>query len=327
LPAALRLPGGASGLPDDDRRLLDLTHRVADEPRLAAVQRLDRLAVGVSRPRVVLRAGRQAVTWGNGLVFHPLDVVSPFSPFAIDRDYKTGDDMLYGQGTLGETTDVQAIVLPRRDPATGSLRDDRSSYAAKLRFRAAGADLDLLAARHAGEPLVGVGAARSVGGAVWRLDASYVDLAGAGGAVSLVTNVDYSWSAFGRNLYGYAEYFRSGAGEADRAGYRAPRPALVERLARGELFTLARDYLAAGLRVELTPLLNVLPTIIWNLDDSSLFGQLRAVYDRTERLRLLLGVELPAGPRGSEFGGVPSGVPGRFVGPGRAVFVQAAYEF
>jgi hypothetical protein len=326
--AALGLPatGTAAGLPDDRRRLFDLTDEITDRERRAAVHRLDRLSVGHRTPRQVLRFGRQVISWGNGLVFHPLDFVNPFSPVAIDKEYKTGDDMFHGQWRVGERDDVQAIILPRRDPVTRSLKSNQSSYAVKLRTRAAGFDLDFLAARHFDENLAGLGVVRSVGGAVWRLDAGYVDLKN-GGAFSLVTNLDYSWTWGGKNVYGYVEYFRNGVGTSDRAGYVSPDPALAARIARGELFTLARDYAALGLQVELTPLLNLYTILIQNLDDGSRFLQVRGVYDWTQNTRLMLGVNFPSGDRGDEFGGIPTGVGGAYLAPGRSVFVRAAYYF
>src|SRR5690606_22817266 len=115
--------------------------------------RLDRLYLGYRAGALALRLGRQALSWGGGLVFHPLDFINPFAPLAIDKDYKTGDDMLYAQWVLAQGGDVQAVLLPRRDPATGELRDAQSTHAAKLRTRLGAYDLDLLAARHFDEAL------------------------------------------------------------------------------------------------------------------------------------------------------------------------------
>ena len=316
-----------SGLPDDSRQLFDLTHELTDRNRLDAEQRLDRLYVGHSSARQTLRVGRQAVSWGNGLVFQVLDFVNPFSPIAIDKDYKTGEDMLYGQWLVGAKDDVEAMIVPRRDPSTNRVEGDQSSYAVKYRFRLSGFDLDLLAAHHFGENLAGVGVVRSVGGAVWRLDVSYTDLETGGSATSLVTNMDYSWMWGGKNVYGYAEYFHSGVGESDRANYPFPNVELSERLARGELFTLARDYAALGLQVEFTPLFNFYTNLIANVHDGSKYLQLRGVYDWLEDVQLMAGVNLPSGGRGTEYGGVP--VPGTnsFAAAGKAVYVRGAYYF
>ncbi len=319
--------GTASGLPDDRRRLFDLTETITDHPHRAAVHRLDRFSVGYVTDTWALRFGRQAISWGNGLVFHPLDFVNPFSPIAIDKEYKSGDDMLYGQRVLGQGSDVQAILLPRRDPASGEIESNQSTYAAKYRMRRGGFDIDFLAARHFDENLAGVGFVRSVGGAVWRCDARYTDLENDHGAFSLVTNLDYSWIAFGKNFYGYVEYFRSGLGETDRSRYLYPNPALAARLARGELFTLARDYAVSGLRVELTPLFNLYVNLIQNLNDGSRFLQLRGVYDWQQDLQLMAGLNLPSGDRGTEFGGLAVPGTGAYLHAGRSVYLHAGYYF
>ncbi|MEW6332481.1 MAG: hypothetical protein AB1560_13570 [Pseudomonadota bacterium] len=325
--AGFPFTGTLNGLPDDRRRLFDLTHTVTDRDRRAAVHRLDRLSAGYGSERGTLRIGRQAVSWGNGLVFQPLDFVNPFSPIAIDKDYKTGDDMLYGQWLVRESDDVQTILLPRRDPATHDLESSQSTYAVKYRARLAGVDVDLLAARHFSENLAGVGVVKSVGGAVWRLDASITDLDSGGRATSLVTNMDYSWEWGGKNMYGYAEYFRNGVGEIDRAGYIAPDPDLSTRLARGELFTLARDYAVLGLQVEFTPLFNLYTNLIANLNDSSKFLQLRGVYDWQQDVQLMAGLNLPSGSRGSEYGGVPVAGSTFYVSAGKSAYLRGAVYF
>jgi hypothetical protein len=328
LALGLPLAGSVSGLPNDDRRLFNLTSELIDRNDTAAVQRLDRLSVGYGADGYLIRFGRQAVSWGNGLIFQPLDFINPFSPVTIDKDYKTGDDMLYGQWQYGGG-DVQAMVVPRRDLLTHAVAGDESSYAAKWRTRVAGFDFDLLAARHYDENLLGAGLARSVGGAVWRLDVAVADLTGADPAWSLVTNIDYSWTLFGKNMYGFAEYFHNGVGEARAADYLNPSPALAARLARGELFTLARDYAALGLQVELAPLVNVFGNLIQNLNDGSRFFQLRGIYDWRQNTQLMAGFNQPAGERGSEYGGisVPTPLPGTIFAPGRSVYLRAAYYF
>jgi hypothetical protein len=327
--AAVGIPvtGTVSGLPDDRRRLFDLTHEITDRNRLAAVQRLDRLSLGYSSARQSLRFGRQAVSWGNGLVFQPLDFVNPFSPIVIDKDYKTGDDMLYGQWLVGEQDDLQAIVLPRRDPATDRVEGDRSSYALKYRLRFSGVDVDVLAARHFAENLAGLGVVKSVGGAVWRLDVSYTNFETGGSSTSLVTNMDYSWMWGGKNVYGYAEYFRNGVGETDRANYASPNAELSARLARGELFTLARDYAALGLQVEFTPLFNFYINLIENLNDRSEYLQLRGVYDWQQDVQLMTGINLPSGSRGTEYGGVPMAGINVFGGSAKSAYFRVVYFF
>ena len=84
-------------LPNDDRRLFGLTDTIRDEGKNAIVHRLDRLVVGYTSEKAVVRVGRQALSWGNGLFYAPMDLVNPFDPAAIDTEFKAGDDMAYAQ--------------------------------------------------------------------------------------------------------------------------------------------------------------------------------------------------------------------------------------
>lgn len=317
--------GTATGLPDDRQRLFDLTDDFIDERRSAAVHRLDRLAIGYGGAAGTLRLGRQAVSWGNGLAFQVLDFVNPFAPLAIDKDYKTGEDMLYAQVQRPGLGDVQLMLLPRRDPATRELDHERASHALKLHGRVAAFDIDALAARHYDQTLLGAGAVRSLGGAVGRLDVLHTDVPGRNGVWSLIANLDWSWVLFEKNMYGFMEYFRNGFGVYRDAGYLAPDPELVARLARGELYTLGRDQAALGLQVEFAPLVNGFATLVQNLNDGSRILQLRGAWDARQDLMVTGGLSLPDGRRGTEYGGIA--VPGGYMAPGRTVFLRAAYYF
>ncbi len=324
--AGLPLRGTASGLPDDRTRLFDLTDRLVDESRAVAVQRLDRLAAGYSGTRASVRVGRQAISWGNGLVFQPLDFVNPFSPFVIDKDYKTGDDLLFAQWLPSVVSDVQGIVVPRRDAATHNVDSAQSTYAAKYRRRFERFGMEVLAARHYDENQAAASVVRSLGGAVWRLDLTAVDARSSGTVLSAVTNLDYSWTGWRKNFYGYVEYFRNGFGEADPANYLSPNPELAARIARGELYTLARDYLAAGGQIELAPLVNLFAAAVRNLNDASHVLQLRLVYDWQQNLQVMAGANLPFGERGDEYGGIAL-APGAYAAPGRSAYARIAGYF
>lgn len=324
--AGLLLHASVTGLPSDDQRLFDLTDEITDEERLVAVQRLDRISVGYSGERMVMRVGRQTVSWGNGLVFHPLDVFNPFSPTAIDKDYKTGDDMLYGQWLFARGDDLQAIMVPRRDPISNDVERKQSSIAFKYHGMKSGLDYDLLATRHYNETLLGIGLAKDWHGAVWRIDVTLTGLGNGGHATSLVTNLDRSWTWSDHNVYGYVEYFRNGVGEADK-NYTPLDPDLQERISRGELFTLGRDYLATGMQIEFTPLFNLLPSMIWNLNDESIFLQVWATYNWKENILIIGGINVPYGDRGTEFGGIPVAETRYFGAPGTEGYLRVSCFF
>jgi hypothetical protein len=315
--------------PRDEARLLDLTHVIRDEGHSAIVQRFDRLSLGYSGAKLVVRAGRQALSWGNGLVYSPMDILNPFDPAAVDKEYKTGDDMLYAQYLGDEGDDLQAVTVLRSDPATGSLAARACSFAFKYHALAGRGEVDVLAARHFGDHLIGLGGNRGIGGAVWRGDL-VVTLTERRTVVTGVTSLSYSWTWVGRNVNALVEYFWNGfgqpGGDYDPESLAQNRE-LTTRIARGELFTLARHYLAASAVVEIHPLVHLTPSVFANLSDGSALIQLAGKGDLRENLVLLGAVNLPLGASGTEFGGIPSGVPGRPLATGPALFLQLAWYF
>ncbi|MDM8560294.1 hypothetical protein [Candidatus Parabeggiatoa sp. HSG14] len=326
--ALTNIASTATTLPRDNRRLLKLTSKWENNDELEAVQRLDRLFVGYSGEQLVFRAGRQIVSWGNGFVFHPLDIFSPFSPTAIDKDYKTGDDMLYGQWLFDSGDDLQMILLPRRNPDTNDVESEQSSFAFKYRGRYKEQwDFDLLGARHFDENVVGFGLTKDIFEALWRLDMSATRLKEGGTTVSLVTNMDYSWVLFKKNFYGFIEYFHNGVGETQTHKYISPESTLQTRLQRGEVYTLGRDYFSSGVQIELTPLFNFYTNWIANLHDNSGLFQIRGIYDWTENLQLIGWIDKPYGNEGTEFGGISIEGSDGYLAPGQRFYLRLIYYF
>jgi hypothetical protein len=102
-----------------------------------------------------VRIGRQAITWGNGLIFNPMDLFNPFPPADIQRDYKVGDDMALAQVALPYSADLQLLYVVRRDPDTNNVEADRNSLAGLLHFSAGTTEFDVMATRHFDDYVVG----------------------------------------------------------------------------------------------------------------------------------------------------------------------------
>jgi hypothetical protein len=314
-------------LPDDRTRLFDLTHVFTDSGKTAAFHRLDRLAVRYASDRVVLKFGRQAVTWGNGLVFNVMDIFNPFDPAAVDKEFKTGDDMLYGQYLLSTGNDFQGVMVFRRNPFTEDLEADQSSLAFKYHHMASISEFDGLISRHYGDTLVGGGANVSIGGSVWRGDLM-VTLTDHDTVPSFVTSLSHSWTWGGTNVSGLAEYFYNGFGQSDGCysfDCLAENRDLLERISRGELFNLGRHYLALSAMIEVTPLFLLTPNIFLNLADPSALVQVVFQNDLRENLLLWSAINLPVGVDGTEFGGADAGIPGVYLSSGLGASVQLVW--
>jgi hypothetical protein len=289
---------------DDRRRLMDLT-AISQGDGYVFTNRLDRLVLTYKPDWGFVRVGRQAVTWGNGMLFTPLDIFDPFAPTDIEREYKIGEDMLSVQ-VPSQWGEFQFLGVARRDALTHSVQLNQSSFAGKWHKGLGKVDLDLMAARHFSDDVIGFGSSQPVRGAAWRLDATWTflgDDSRRAGYLALVTNIDYSWVWRSKNFYGYAEFYFNGLGTNDYS-LASLDPALVARLLRSEMFTIGRYYADGMLQVELHPLLNVYISSIVNLHDPSGVLQPRGIWSITTDLQLTFGANMVWGKPGTEFGGI-----------------------
>ncbi len=328
-PEALSKALAPAPVPSDDRRLMSLTRVLRREDDYVAYHRLDRLALTLSPEWGTVTAGRQAVTWGNGFLFNPMDLFNPFSPTDIEREYKIGDDMLFAQMPVAAAGNLQMLWVPRRDPADGDITWDESSVAAKAHMFYDSFEFDLMAAKHYEEIVFGVGGSGYLGNAAWRTDATWTETDGGRPGrnyPSLVANIDYSWVWWGKNLYGFVEFFYSGVGEDDY-GKALSDPQIVSRIGRGELFTLGRSYLAGHIRLEVHPLVNLYMTAIANAADPSGVLQPRMTWDVTDAVRLTAGGNIVWGGAGTEYGGIRIPGTGYTTRAADGVYLWLAYYF
>jgi len=316
-------------LPDDRRRYFDLTSVIDEGSKSALVHRLDRLSLGYTSEKFVARLGRQALSWGNALFYAPMDLVNPFDPATIDVEYKAGDDLLYMQYLVDSGSDVQGAHVVRRNYLSGDVDSRSATTAVKYHGFAGAGEFDILLARHYQDDVLGFGASHALGGAHWSGDLVITDT-DTDSYVQLSTNLSYSWTWHGKNMSGAVEYHFNGMGQPS-GEYDLPsiaqNPDLLLRLARGESFALGRHYLAGSVMIEMTPLWSVTPTLLMNAGDPSGLLQMVSQYSLSDNMTLLGSLNIPMGSNGSEFGGVVSEVPGRYLSSGAGIFAQLAWYF
>lgn len=289
----------AAGLPEDDSRLFDLTSILDDSNKNALLHRLDRFWVGYAGEKTVVRFGRQALSWGNGLLYAPMDLVNPFDPATIDTEYKTGDDMLYMQYLRDSGDDIQGAVVFRRNVLTGDVDSDERTIALKYHGFAGENEYDALVAESYGNTVIAAGYAKSVGGAIWRGDVVVTDSSD-DSYVEVVTNLSYSWVWGARNMSGAVEYYYDG---------------------------FDRHYVAGSLAIEMSPLWILTPTVLSNANDPSGLLQVVTQYSLSDNMTFLGSLNIPLGANGTEFGGPESGVPGKYLSTDAGVFAQFAWYF
>ncbi len=235
--------------------------------------------------------------------------------------------MAYLQYLRAEGDDIQAAWVLRRDPLSGDVDSDEATIAIKYHGFAGQGEYDVLVAQSYGDPVVGIGAGRGVGGAVWSADLVITDT-DLDTVAQFVTNVAYSWTWGGKNMSGALEYYYNGFGQRryDPPSLAA-NPDLVRRIARGELFGLGRHYVAGSVMIEMSPLWGLTPLLLWNVEDPSALVQLVSNHSLGDNLTLLVSLSVPVGSSGSEFGGIETPVPGRYLSSDGSIFLQLAGYF
>jgi len=296
---------------NDAARGFDLTWDIEDGRRHRSLHRIDRLAVRWQPGDWSFTLGRQAVSWGSGIVFQPLDLFSPFSPTVVDRDYKAGDDLLLIDRLLPNGQDLQLLHVVRRD-ADSDRTNSVSSTAFKWHGYADAVEFEALVAEHFDERVLGLSVRVPVGLALLRADVVATRARLASGStqwrVSGIVNADMTFTLGQRNAYAFVEYFHNDWGVDRLPSTLSQLPIdLTDRLARGEIFNLMRDYLAVGGNLEWHPLVSHSLTFISNLHDGSTLMQTQVSYSPSDDQSLQVGWIESLGREGDEFGGIPVG--------------------
>ena len=301
-----RLPGGSDIYgANDGLHYFDFSRVTSRGGQHALKARVDRLFVGYRADQFAFAVGRQAVSWGNGLVFQPFDLFNPFSPTETDRDYKVGDDLALGQWSAGDGRDLQVVAVARRGP-DGRRTQAAGSVGGKWQQTVGPGELSLLAAQHAGDAVFGVGWNMPVGESVARMDWLVTRLDPNTWQHSVVVNIDRSFVVATRNVYGFVEIYRNGFGTSDTPrDLGALDAALRLRLQRGEVFTLSRWYGAVGATLEWNARWKQTGLLIVSAQDGSTVLQSTLRYEPDDRAVVETGVTWGAGGTGDEFAGVP----------------------
>lgn len=283
----------------------DLEESLTDSGANQVLQRFDRLNIGYSRGALVARLGRQALTWGSGLVFHPMDLVNPFQPVATDTVYKRGSDMAYAQYLFEDGSDIQFAAVPRRDDGSAASASDKNTYSAFANIAGDTVQWSTLLARDRAAKVFGLGASGTLGGAVWNMEVVPTSTEHHVTETSALANMSYAPTLLQRNATLFIELYHNGFGEKGR-DYTVSElnPDLLARLSRGQVFVTGRDYLSLGGTWEWTPLLKLSPTLIFNVHDRSALFDLQLNRSLSDNASFKAGLRFPSGAKGTEFGGL-----------------------
>jgi len=308
--------------------LFNLTSTLSSTATGSVTNTIDRLSISYTTNNLVLRVGRQAITWGSGMVFHPGDIVAPFSPNAVDTSYKAGADMVYGQYLFDNGADIQVIAVPRAATLGGPIAFNSSTYAVRARSNFGVLDGSLMYARDRGDNVAAASLSGPLGEASWN--AEYVHWTLASGAVhpSWLFNISNYGTLGDWNISYFAEYFHNGFGVGSGVTLAALPASLTKRMATGQVFYAGQDFLSLGGNIAMTADLSLAPNAIISLMDGSTLAGLTINYTLGDNTNLVFNYVHPFGGDGTEFGGRETTVgSGIFSGPSQSALLQIVHYF
>ncbi|PLY10588.1 MAG: hypothetical protein C0624_02280, partial [Desulfuromonas sp.] len=210
-------------------------------------------------------AGRQPYGFGNIVLYSPLDIIAPFSPDAIDTEYRPGVDALRIDFAT-HRGDLLSYVTVWDDD------ESLNSYLATGSFNFTGIDLLLIAGQLRDREMSGIGLAGGFGGLGIKGEMSWYqgkDVNTAGGDLhdEFAIAASELWYRFDNDLMLLIEYLYNGAGTEDPSHYL--QAANSATISEGLNSLLGKNYLLFAPSIEIHPLLSLSLLGIWNLDDDS----------------------------------------------------------
>lgn len=254
------------GLPE----AVDLSWDAVDDDELNLQLRADRLSATYEQGPVRATVGRQAITFGHGMFFTPMDLVNPFFPTAVDQEYKPGVDAARVDaywGMAGQMTLASAYQ--------GEWDLSGSVHAAYLQSTLGVWDIGVFGGAVHGDVVGGVSTAGSAGPVSLHGD---VTLTGPGALLDEADRTDPDEEVFVRAVVGAsgsvtakttiaAEVYHQSNGADAPEGYLDFYTS--ERFRRGELWLAGRTYAGVNISQEIVPTLSSGLFAIVNIEDPS----------------------------------------------------------
>jgi hypothetical protein len=243
----------------------------------------DRAFIQYSHNNLHITAGRQAISWGNGLIFNPIDIFNPFDPLAIDRKYKPGDDLLHAEYLLENGNNLQFLYV--NHGSEYSLSTKLHGFLEELEY-------DIIAAKHYQQKVVSLGFSLPMGDWLWRTDLQHQQLENQDNAFSLVSNMQRFFELAGKPTSATFEYYHNGLG-IDANATQENLQLLLTRIVRGEIFGTGKNYLALALNSQISALWNMGFVHITDLTNKGAISQILSQHSLATDVELIAAVNLP----------------------------------
>lgn len=268
---------------------------------------IDRLNFQYVSNSLNLKVGRQPLNLAATYYFTPNDFFAPFSAQAFYRTYKPGVDALRADIQLGELSQLSLIsVLGYRADSfsdngwSNQSSSERNSYLTRISMVSGDFEFALLGGSVKKDVVIGgdfQGELFEWLGVRGEGHVNFPDQAGLKRRIELALGFEHRWE----NSFTFrVEQFYHGSGAANSATYSIA--------SQSHDLYMARNYSAAGLSFEFTPLLTGEMTVIYNwMDESSLLA-VYALYSLGDESEFAISATVAGGSRAtgtrinSEFG-------------------------
>ena len=277
-------------------RVTDLDRRIYpddDDGDFILAQNLDRLFLTFSYDFADIHLGRQPIAFGSALVINPTDVIAPYSFDELNTEDRIGVDAIRAQVPIGALGEFDAGILFGKN-----FEIEESAAFIRTKFYALNTDFTLLVLDFKENLLLGVDISRSIGGAGFWIEAAHT-FAGVFNSresnqdfFRFSTGLDYNFN-ISNGLLAYIEYHYNGASEGKKEEYLTQTDQTAFQDAG--VFLLGRHYLTPGFTWMIQPLLTFDSSLLWNMEDSSVYLSVKIEYNLSENIYIGLGANIAAG--------------------------------
>ncbi len=271
----------------EERQFLDLSQTLIEADHVFYEHRLYRASLAYESKGFDLEIGRQLIPWGVGYFFTPTDLCNPFSATQIELEERDGVDAV--NLTLKNLSGLKTQLI--YTPPGKQLHPQR--FLARISRDVRGYEVGVLGGRVKRDHAIGFDLQGNLKGSAVRGELLFQEAELEKDFVKFTINADYN---FPHNVYGLIEYHFNSQGRRDPDDYQ------LDRLIRGEIRDLGREYLAGMLGYDLTDLIRFEFRVISNLHDGSFYLRPELQYELTSNLLLTAGSQLFLGANNDEYG-------------------------
>lgn len=261
-----------TGVDMTNRQALDLRWTLVDEEKFKAQHYIDMLYYKHLFDFGEITFGRQVISWGVGRIWQPMDLFNPINPANFSKFEKDGADAVSAKIYLGMFSDIEVVYNFRE-------KWGDANFGGRYRTNFQMFDLAIMAGYFDKRAILGASFEGDVMGAGIRGEGifSYNDNDTDSNFVRFILGADYQFTP---DLYALIEYKFNGEGTDCKTCYD------IQRLFRGEILNVSRNYITAQANYKLHALVNLNAGGNINLNDESGYSNLAIEWEALSNLKL-----------------------------------------